>query len=305
MYNKYKTKYIELKNTNNDIFNQMGGYKILEKKFKMIEYINKKTYILNNIDNEKLDNFSEFPIGSITKIFTIISLLLLHQDKKIDIYDNIGIYIDNYFNDKDINNIKIIDIINHKSGLKLKFDNYEIGRSKIKYNCTTEILEKSKNNIIIDKKLIGTFSYFNFGYIILGFLIENITNMTYSEYVKNNILIPLKMNNTSIEDCNITLYDGKYKKLNKYQKWERSFASSAGELKSCIDNLKKFSSFINLLKNKTLLLLKNIYIFRENEKEFEISHNGGIVGGKSEIFITYNKKWINKNIYIELQTAIY
>ena len=56
--------------------------KILVKKIKMVEYQNKKTYALNNIDNDKLNELSEFPIGSVTKLFTIISLLLLHQNKK-------------------------------------------------------------------------------------------------------------------------------------------------------------------------------------------------------------------------------
>ena len=50
--------------------------------------------MLNNIDDEKLDKFSEFLIGSITKLFTFTSILLLHQNKQLNIYENIGKYID-------------------------------------------------------------------------------------------------------------------------------------------------------------------------------------------------------------------
>ena len=50
------------------------------------------------------------------------------------------------------------------------------------------------------------------------------------------------MKNTGDEDTNITLYDNS-KILNKYQKQERTFASSAGQLKSCIYDLIKFSKF--------------------------------------------------------------
>ena len=301
-YLKYKNKYLELKNIDNDyIFNQIGGDKILEKKFKIIEFINKKTYSLNNMDDEKLDKFSEFPIASITKIFTIISLLLLHQNKKINIYDSICKYID----DKKIRNIKIIDIMNHMSGLKLSNNNYEQKTQTIKYDNATEIFEKWKDFILVDKKLSGIYAYSNVGYIILGVLIEKITNIKYSDFVKDNILIPLKMDNTGIEDCNITLYNSRLKKLNKYEKWKRSFASSAGELKSCINDLIKLSNFVNLFTKNTLLLLKNIYIFKENEKEFEILHNGNIVGGKSKLCINYNKKWINNKIHIELQTVMF
>ena len=57
------------------------------KKFKYVEFehsIN-KLYVINNIDNEPLNEYSEFPIASITKLFTNISLLLLFQNNKLTI----------------------------------------------------------------------------------------------------------------------------------------------------------------------------------------------------------------------------
>lgn len=235
---------------------------INEKKMKIIEYKNKKIYALNNIDDDKLNEFSEFLIGSITKIFTIISLLLLQQNKKLNINDKIGKYIDN----NHISNLKIIDIINHKSGLKNNWDGSIYGSSKIKYNSATEIFNKWNNNKLIDDKLKGSYNYSNMGYHILGYLIEKITKEKYSNFVKKNILTPLKMNNTGIEDTNITLYNHDLKKLSKYEKWERTFASSAGELKTCISDFIKLSKFIKLLDKKSLELLKNIYIYREKDK---------------------------------------
>ena len=282
--------------------NQIGGKtKIFEKKFKMVEFVDKKIYVLNNMDNEKLDDLSEFPIGSITKVFTIISLLILNQNKQIDINNKIGKYIDN----DHIKNLKIIDIINHKSGLKNYWNNATYGSSKIKYKSATEIYNKWNDNNLIDTKTKGTQVYSNMGFHILGVLIEKISNMTYSDFVKNNILIPLNMTSTGIEDCNITLYDHKLKKLNKYQKWERSFASSAGELKSCIADLIKFSKFPSLLNKNSLNLLSTIYIYRKNDSSDEIiiSHGGGISGGQSEFQITYNNNWKIKDIHITMHTV--
>ena len=37
----------------------------------MVEYTNKKIYGINNIDDDHMSDISEFPIGSITKLFTI------------------------------------------------------------------------------------------------------------------------------------------------------------------------------------------------------------------------------------------
>jgi CubicO group peptidase (beta-lactamase class C family) len=296
-YIKYKTKYLELKN----MYNQTGGdkkIKLLIKKIKMVEYVDKNIYYINNKDDDKLDGFSEFPIGSITKLFTIISLLILHENKKINIYDNIGKYIDN----DQIKNLKIIDIINHKSGFINLCDGVTLGGSKIKYNNAIEIYNKWNNNKLIDTNLKGIYSYSNLGYIVLGVLIEKVSDITYSDFIKQNILIPLKMNNTGIEDCNITLYNCKEKKLSNYEKWERTFASSAGELKSCINDLIKFSKFITLLNDNTLKIIKDLYIFLENKEIYEIKHNGDITGGKSKYILTYNKNWKIKNIYISLET---
>ena len=67
--------------------------KLLEIKIKKMEYKNKKLYGINTIDDDELSDTSEFLIASITKLFTIISLLLLQQNKKLDIHDNIGKYL--------------------------------------------------------------------------------------------------------------------------------------------------------------------------------------------------------------------
>jgi CubicO group peptidase (beta-lactamase class C family) len=294
-YIKYKSKYIALNN------NMVGGAKNKKpkvKKIKMIEYVNKNIYYLNTIDNDKLDEFSEFPIGSVTKLFTILSLLILHENKKINIYNNIGKYIDN----DEIKNLKIIDIINHTSGLKNLWDGATYGSSKIKYNTATEIYNKWNNNKLLDMNMDGKYSYSNMGYIILGVIIEKISDMTYPDFVKENILIPLKMHNTGIEDCNITLYNYKQKKLSKYEKWERTFAIASGVLKSCINDLIKFSKFTTLLSDNTLKIIKEFNIFRENNEVYYIQKGGAITGGSAKFSLAYNKKWRIKDIYISLET---
>jgi hypothetical protein len=300
-YLKYKKKYLELKNNN-----MIGGsnkFKIIidEPTIKYVKYNGKNTiHTINTMDDEILNEKSEFPIGSITKLFIIISLLLLHQNNKININSQIGKYIDN----SQIANLKIIDIMNHKSGLKNMYNNVEYGYSKKKYNSATEVYNDFLNEEIINTQP-GTYAYSNIGYHLLGVLIEKVSNIIYSDFIKNNILIPLKMNSTSIEDCNITLYDHKNKKLTKYQKWERTFASSAGELKSCVNDLINFSKFFKLLNKDSIEILKKIYCYKENIKDntFVINHNGGIAGASSRLTITFNKNFKMKNIFIELRTC--
>ena len=267
--------------------------KVKKYNIKIIEYKNKNLYLLNNIDKEKLNEYSEFPIGSTTKVFTMISLLLLHQNKQININNTFEKYLDN----KELAKVKIIDVINHVSGIKNMYNNVMYGSSKKKYKCTTEVYnDYSKEKLITQK--IGDMNYSCVGYIILGALIENITNEKYIDYVKNNILIPLKMENTSDKDTNITLYDYNGKILNKYQKQERTFASSSGILKSCIYDLIKFSKFPKLLTKDSLKLLSSFYIFNK----YNISHVGYISGGYALIDYTYDNLWKIKQIAISLKT---
>lgn len=282
-------------------YEESDGGKVLNrltKKIKIVEYKNSNIYYLNNIDDDVLDKFSEFPIGSITKIFTIIALLILHENKKININGNIGKYIDN----DEIKDLKIIDIINHTSGLKNSWDGSTYGGSETNYDTATEVYEEWNNGKLLDIKSRGFFSYSNIGYVVLGVLIEKVTNTKYSDFVKNNILSPLKMKNTGIGKCNMILYNRQEKKLSEYEKRERTFASSAGELKSSINDLIKFSKFTSLLNANTLKIIKELYMFFETDNTYEVHHGGSITGGVSQLLMSYNKDWQIKKIYVTHET---
>lgn len=57
--------------------------------------------------------------------------------------------------------------------------------------------------------------------MILDVIIEKTTNITYQEFIKNNILKPLKMNNTGFDKTKITHYNFKQLKLSKKEENER------------------------------------------------------------------------------------
>ena len=195
--------------------------------------------------------------------------------------------------------------MNHRSGLKKWYNKVKNFISKIKYNCATDVFKKYKKNSCIDDELTGNFSYSNIGYIILGVLIEKITDAPYYEFIKDNILEPLKMNNTGIEECNVTLYNINRKKLNKSQIYARTCASSAGQFKSSLKDLIKFSQFPKLLNKYSLKQLKDMYICKNKIIEISVHHNGGITGAKSEYKVDYDKHWKVIDIYIKLRTIAF
>ena len=276
--------------------------KVHEIKMKKMYYKNSKLYALNNIDKEKLNENSEFLIGSLTKVFTAILLLKLHQEKKININNTFKKYLDN----KELANVKIIDVMNHVSGFKEIHDGYDYKGIKKKYNNSTEVYNDFKNEKLIKHKK-GIFAYSNIGYIFLGALIESVTNMTYEEVVYKNILDPLKMNHTGFDKTNITLYTNNNnipKKLTNRQNNERMFAGSAGGFKTSISNLIKFKNFPKLLNKQSLKLLQIIYFFENNKdnKTYNINHGGDILGGSANLNIIYDSNWKFKDINITVST---
>ena len=68
--------------------------KTIKAKVKYVEYRDKKLYVLNTTDKEKLDEHSEFMIASITKVFLIFTLLILQQEKLLNINDNVDKYVE-------------------------------------------------------------------------------------------------------------------------------------------------------------------------------------------------------------------
>lgn len=267
---------------------------------KKLEYNDNILYYINNKDTEQLDEFSEFRIGSLTKIFTSVLLLILQQNKLVDIYDNVTKYISS--DNNDYNNITILDIMNHKAGLKGHPDESKI--KYIKFKNASEVF-----NVIDEEKIImgtkGNYLYSNTGYIILGKIIEVITSVDYIDALKKYILDPLELNHTNIGNTNIKLYDDDGNLLNEHDLLEIYFACSAGGLYSCINDLISFGkNFINLLNNETIEILKKLYFFYERETEFGIAHQGGISGGLSKMKIKYDKDLKFKFIQIELQTCV-
>ena len=262
-------------------------------------YKDNKIYALNNIDSEKLDANSEFLIGSISKLYTIIVLLILNQDKIINLEKNIGHYLDSSKNNE-LDNIKIIDIINHVSGMKEKSS----GKKKFaifKYLSSTNVYNTYK-----DEKLIilpkGEYSYSNIGYMILGVLIEKVTGKNYKTIFDELIFTPLNLKNTDFNETNITLYNSMEKELSEGEKNERTYACNAGGLKSSINDFIKFTKFPDLLTIKSLNILKKIYVFSKDKDFYTIKHNGFINGGAAFLVINYDKVWKLKSSFFECIT---
>jgi CubicO group peptidase (beta-lactamase class C family) len=267
-------------------------YKFLKKS---IMYRKKKLYVINNIDNDKLNEFSEFYLASITKLFTYFTILLLQQNKLLNVNDNITRYINsNKYND--FSNITILDLMNHRGKIKRDFDEKKI-ELKL-YTTATEVMKLFINENIIDQNA----RYSNIGYILLGVIIEKITKLSYFEAVKLYILDPLKMNNTGIGKTNISIYHNN-KKINKKQLNSIIGGASCGSLYSCVNDLIKFGKNIfTLLDKKSIDIIIKSYIYKNFKNKQHILHNGLYIGTLTNILLEFDDNWKFKDIEIRLET---
>ncbi|MFC2152407.1 serine hydrolase domain-containing protein [Bacteroidota bacterium] len=146
-----------------------------------------------------------FRIASVSKLITAVAVMKLVDDGMLSLNDTIfgpnGILNDEKYleiKDKRVLNITVKNLLNHTTGWTNKkgdpmFMNLAIGREmKTELPLKTEtiiqyVLQNRKLDYTPGKKSI----YSNFGYALLGPIIEKITNNTYENYVISEILNPL------------------------------------------------------------------------------------------------------------------
>lgn len=135
-----------------------------------------------------------FQLASVSKIFTAVAILKLYEKQLININDNVQKYIPDF----PYSVITVRHLLNHTSGLP----NYlhlmpEIGRQD------TTLSHQSVLQFLIKRKIRPEFKpgrrhkYCNTNYAVLACLIEKISGMNYSDFLKKEIFIPCNMPNTN------------------------------------------------------------------------------------------------------------
>jgi CubicO group peptidase (beta-lactamase class C family) len=171
------------------------GYSVLAGGFDSILYQTQYGYA--DIKNEKIiTKNTRFRIGSITKQFTAVGILKLVQEGKIDLTSSAQQYVE--FLPK---NITIEHLLWHTSGLVSYFNDLDIPDSCFMINYTSadlvSLLEGKKRT----SKPNREYHYNNSGYHLLGYIIEQVSGKSYSNYLKDNFFTPFDMKDTECENA--------------------------------------------------------------------------------------------------------
>lgn len=138
---------------------------------------------------------TKFRIGSLSKQFTALAILQLVQQGLISLESTLNQFIVEYPNGS---NITIHHLLSHSSGI-YNFSN----RSDIMewYKGTSTLVESinSFRDIPMVFNAGERFDYSNSNYILLTYIIEQVTGNSYEEYLERNIFTTLEMNNTGYD----------------------------------------------------------------------------------------------------------
>lgn len=153
---------------------------------------------------EKVDNRldTKFSIASGSKIFTSVATCKLIEEGKIDFHSTIQDCLEISLPNID-QQITVHQLLTHTSGVPDYFDE-EIMDDYEKLWETTPMYQVKKTedfvplfqheNMQTEKR--GVFHYNNTGYILLGLIIEQISGMSFTDFIDRNIFQKANMSNT-------------------------------------------------------------------------------------------------------------
>lgn len=235
---------------------------------------------------------TKFRLGSITKQFTAMGILILERQGKLSVNDPVCKYVERC--PETWKPITIHHLLTHTSGIP-NFTGFP------DYNATKAQPSPPKDTLrrFIDKPLVfdpGTkYQYSNSGYVLLGYVLETASGTKYDEFVRRNIFDPLGMKDTGY-DWNWEVlprrasgYDRAGKGLRNADFIHMTVPHAAGALYSTVDDLYKWDQALyteTLLPKEAMQRyftpFKDGYAYGWMTREFSgmkvIFHGGGIDG---------------------------
>lgn len=138
-----------------------------------------------------------YRIASISKTFTSVSILQLAEQKKLKLDDKVEKYLPWFKSERGglkTSQITIRQLLSHSAGV---FRDGQSPHWEDDNFPNLEMLKKSisKETLVLEPR--KQFKYSNFGFAVLGQIIEKVSGMTYAEYTTLNIIRKLNMENTA------------------------------------------------------------------------------------------------------------
>jgi len=134
-----------------------------------------------------------FLIGSMSKQFTAVSILLLEQDGKLKTSDPISLYLPDFKPDAPIT---IEQLLTHSSGVADIYSLKRYSETGGQGGSFADVI-RDLGAMALTHRPGTAFAYSNGGYSLLAAIIERTSGMSYGDYLATRIFEPLGMTSTS------------------------------------------------------------------------------------------------------------
>jgi len=258
-----------------------------------------------------------FRIGSVTKQFTAIAILMLAEQGKLSLSDEITKFLPDYPSGG--RKVTIDHLLTHTSGIKSYTGMPEFWKTQGLDSSVSEMIDFFKKEPF-EFEPGEKWNYNNSGYFLLGAIIEKVSGQPYGQFVEKNIFLPLGMTHSFYGD-NEPVISGRVSGYAREggQTTNAAFLSmkkpySAGSLLSSVDDLALWDASLytdKLLTEDSKRRLVTPFVLKDGKNthyayglgigEYEghpvVSHGGGING-----FLTYALRMPADHVYVALLT---
>jgi CubicO group peptidase (beta-lactamase class C family)/ketosteroid isomerase-like protein len=137
-------------------------------------------------------------IGSVTKQFTAMGILLLQEEGKLSVDDDVRKYIPEL---KDFGvPVSLRNLLNHTGGYRevynlMRMTGYQ-GEDALRRDQVIQVVQRQPE---LQAEPNTEFNYNNTGFILLATTIERVSEMTFPDYMKERVFEPLGMMDTRVK----------------------------------------------------------------------------------------------------------
>jgi len=146
-----------------------------------------------------IDDQTQFDVGSIGKQFTATCILLLEEQGKLKLDDDIKMYLPDF--PKIRTTITINHLLGHASGIRSYLSLLELQHKlRSKFLTKEKFWEDLKKQEDLSYYPRDAFSYNNTGYVLLAEIVSKVSGQSFVDFAQENIFKPLGMTNTKFFD---------------------------------------------------------------------------------------------------------
>jgi D-alanyl-D-alanine carboxypeptidase len=189
---------------------------------------------------------TRFRLGSMNKMFTAVATLQLVQDGKLDLKAPFGNYLTDYPNKDVASKVTIEQMLSHTGGTGDIFGP-EFAKNRLELKTLQDYV-KLYGNRGPEFEPGSRWQYSNYGFLLLGVIVEKVSGQSYYDYVRDHIFKPAGMTASGSEPEDQVVVDRSVGYMRAEGGWQRNSdtlpyrGTSAGGGYSTVEDLLKFAT---------------------------------------------------------------